>query len=67
MQDKGVHEGIDYKIILAVGRAQKMPAVVQVGYYPSILVRMVWMIMATDILDDRIDLDGIDLAPNRNA
>jgi len=59
MQDQGVHEGIDYKIILAVGRAQKMPAIVQMGNYPRVLVRMVGMVMAANILDDRIDLDGI--------
>ena len=36
------------------------------GNYPRILVRMVGMIIAADILDDRIDLDSIDLARSKS-
>ena len=28
MKEKGVHEGVDYKVILVIGRAQKMPTIV---------------------------------------
>ena len=65
MQDERVDKGIDHKIEFTVSRAQKMPAVVQVRDNPSILIRMVGMIIAPDVLNHRIDLDGNDLARSK--
>src|SRR5262249_47312331 len=65
MKDKRVYQSVDDKIVFVVGRAQKMPAVVQVRNYTGILVGMVRMKMTPDVLDCRIDLDRVNLARSK--
>ena len=61
VEDQGVDQGIDDQVVLPIGHTEKMPAVVQVFNNTRILVRMVGMVMNPDILDHRIDFDGVDM------
>jgi len=62
VQDQRIHQGIDGEIIFALGRSQEMPAVIDVSRHARVLIGMVRIPVDADTLNDRIDLDGIDVA-----
>src|SRR6266516_2903480 len=61
VENQGVDQGVDNQVVLPISRTEKMPAVVEMFDNTRILVGMVGMVMDPDILDHRIDFDGVDM------
>ena len=57
-----VGQGEDDQVVLLVGGAQEGPAVVDVARDPRIVVGMQGVMRHADLLDGRVDLDGVDVA-----
>ena len=61
MQHERVDQRIDNQIVLPIARTQKVAAVVQVNLNALVLVRMVRMVLSSQAIDGRIDLDCVNM------
>ena len=69
VQHQRIHERIDDHVILALGGAQKIAAIVQMYFDARVLIGLVRMVRPTETIDDRIDLDRVHMtcAPLQGA
>ena len=62
MQHERIHQRVLDQVVLLVRFAGEAPAVIKVDRHPGVVVRMQRMIAAANFVQNRLDLDGVDVA-----
>src|SRR6516162_2782988 len=61
MKDERVDKRVYDQVVFAVGCAEEMSAIIEVPNHPAVLIRLVGMVADADVLDNRVDFNGINL------
>src|SRR5262249_40439645 len=61
MQYQRIDEGINNQVVLPRCRAQEIAAIIQMNFNARVLVRLIGMVLFSETIYGRIDLDGVDM------